>query len=259
MSRRRWRAGTLFALRAAEWQLPSGAADFIQTRRIADRMFNSYETGGYLVWRLWPMQRDFIDPRGLSEEAYADYKRILLNTDSARPLAEIRNRDARPGRLRLSVGPGYPLAAELAKPEQTEWKLVYADSQGVIFMRHPPPGVRAAECHGNAARRPGKQCDQHMLHDPVRPALRPWLERTVRPCRQRGSGQPVDGALPGTPDGPDPEAEQIQQSLRVTSLNDQALSLESKGDLTGAEPLFRAPWPSPRRPWGQTIRIRPVR
>ena len=28
------------------------------------------------------MQRDFIDPRGLSEEAYADYRRILMYTDS---------------------------------------------------------------------------------------------------------------------------------------------------------------------------------
>ena len=71
-------AGNVFAFRAAEWQLPSGAADFIQAHRVKDRMFNSYETGGYLVWRLWPLQRDFIDPRGLSEEAYADYRRLLI-------------------------------------------------------------------------------------------------------------------------------------------------------------------------------------
>jgi hypothetical protein len=69
-------AGNVIALRAAEWQLPSGAAYFIEKRQIRDRMFNGYETGGYLVWRL-PLRRDFIDPRGLSEEVYADYKRIL--------------------------------------------------------------------------------------------------------------------------------------------------------------------------------------
>ena len=38
---------------------------------------------------------------------------------------------------------------------------------------------------------------------------------------------------------PDPEAERINQSLRVTSLNDQALSLESKGDYAAAELLYR--------------------
>src|SRR5262249_14267419 len=36
-------SGDSFAFRAAEWQLPSGAAGFIQQRQIADRMFNSYE------------------------------------------------------------------------------------------------------------------------------------------------------------------------------------------------------------------------
>jgi tetratricopeptide (TPR) repeat protein len=40
--------------------------------------------------------------------------------------------------------------------------------------------------------------------------------------------------------GADPEAERIYQSLRVTSLNHQALSLQSKGDLMGAESLFRS-------------------
>ena len=75
-------SGNAFAFRAAQWQLPSGAADFIQAHHLTDRMFNNYETGGYLVWRLWPMQRDFIDPRGLSEDAYADYRRILMNSDA---------------------------------------------------------------------------------------------------------------------------------------------------------------------------------
>ena len=40
--------------------------------------------------------------------------------------------------------------------------------------------------------------------------------------------------------GPDPEAEQTYQSLRVTSLNNAALSLEDKGDVEGAEPLIRS-------------------
>ncbi len=74
-------SGGAFQLRAAEWQLPSGAADFLQAHQISQRIFNTYATGGYLVWRLWPMQKDFIDPRGLSEEAFADYNRMLVNTD----------------------------------------------------------------------------------------------------------------------------------------------------------------------------------
>src|SRR5262249_17738080 len=58
--------GHAFQLHAAEWMLPSGAADFLKAHHVTAPMFNTYENGGYLVWRLWPAQKDFIDPRGLS-------------------------------------------------------------------------------------------------------------------------------------------------------------------------------------------------
>ena len=67
---------------AAEWTLPLAAADFLQAHHVTSRMFNTYENGGYLVWRLWPAERDYIDPRGLSEEAFVDYNRILYYADS---------------------------------------------------------------------------------------------------------------------------------------------------------------------------------
>src|SRR6202008_1776183 len=108
-------AGNAFGFPAAGWELPSGAADFLQRHNIADRMFNNYETGGYLVWRLWPMQRDFIDPRGLSEEGYEDYKRILMNAGDLEKygiqMLVVESFDYLSGQV-------YPLVAELAKPEQ---------------------------------------------------------------------------------------------------------------------------------------------
>ena len=109
--------GNVFALRAAGWQLPSGAADYIQARGIITRMFNNYETGGCLVWRLWPMQRDFIDPRGLSEEVFADYKYILTHAassggESTEKLLQIRDSNGgchsrqAPGSRRTGRRPG---------------------------------------------------------------------------------------------------------------------------------------------------------
>ncbi len=234
--------GNAFALHAADWQLPSGAADFIQARRITDRMFNSYETGGYLVWRLWPMQRDFIDPRGLSEEVYADYKRILINADqSAEKLLRkygiqmvvVEGFDFLSGQV-------YPLVMELADPANSEWKLAYSDSTSVIFMRNPPAGAGSRNALEALLESLEKQCGQHIQHDPARPYCARGLGEVyaftgnVEPAR-RWMKYYLEHRT-----GPDAEAEQTYQSLQVTSLSNVALSLEAKGDLAGAEPLFRS-------------------
>ena len=171
-----WRAasGGAFQLRAAEWRLPSGAADFLQAHQVDGRLFNTYETGGYLVWRLWPLQKDFIDPRGLSEEAYTDYRRILYNADSngGKSGADLIEKYGiqvlvLEGFERFS-GQIYLLAAALADPHQREWNLVYSDSKGVVFMRHPPAGVQplnSLDALGSIE----LQCREQVQHDPVRP------------------------------------------------------------------------------------------
>ncbi len=233
------RVGNVFALRAAEWQLPSGAADFIAAHRIADRMFNNYETGGYLVWRLWPLQRDFIDPRGLSEEAYADYLRMLTEPKSAEALLHKYG-------IQMIViegfdylsGHAYPLGVDLADTH-AEWKLVYSDAEGVIFMRHPPPGIEPVDAPAALLQSLQMQCAEHMRHDPARPRCARGLAELYAFRGNVAQAEKWMAYYLNHRASPDPEAEQIAQSLRVTSLNNAALSLESKGDLAGAEPLFR--------------------
>jgi len=233
--------GNTFALHAADWQLPSGAAEFIQSHRITDRMFNNYETGGYLVWRLWPMQRDFIDPRGLNEEVYADYKRILTNTDSAEKLLRkygiemvvVEGFDYLSGQV-------YPLVMELAGSANAEWKLAYTDSKSVIFMRHPPAGVEARNSLEGLLESLEKQCGQHIQHEPARPYCARGLSEVYAFTGNVEQGRRWMEYYLEHRTGPDPEAEQTYQSLRVTSLNNAALSLESKGDMEGAEPLIRS-------------------
>ena len=171
-----WQVGSggAFQLRAAEWQLPSGAADFLKAHQVTEPMFNTYETGGYLVWRLWPMQKDFIDPRGLSEEAYTDYRRILFNADSngGKSGAELIEKYhiqvlVVEGFDRFS-GKVYLLPAALADPNQHEWKLVYSDAKGVVFMRHPPAGVQELNSL-EALASIELQCREQVQHDPAKP------------------------------------------------------------------------------------------
>jgi len=52
--------------------VPMGAAkavDFLQEQKISGRMFNNFDIGSYLIWRLYPQQQVFVDNR---REAYSD-------------------------------------------------------------------------------------------------------------------------------------------------------------------------------------------
>jgi tetratricopeptide (TPR) repeat protein len=240
-----WASGNTFAFRAAEWQLPSGAADFIRAHQLKHRMFNNYENGGYLAWRLWPIQRDFIDPRGLSEEAYADYRHMLLNTDAAgkkgaeKLLAKYGIRMIVVDGFDYLSGQAYPLVMELAGSSQPDWKLVYADAKGVILMRQPPPDVQPLETGTALMPSLEAQCELHIRHDRGRPHCARGLAELYSVLGDGTRARQWIAFYLAHRTGPDPEAERIDRSLEVTSLNDSALSLESSGDLAGAEGLLR--------------------
>ena len=129
-----------------DWRFSAGAADFLLAHRVTARLFHSYESGGYLMWRLWPQNQVFIDGRALSEATFADYKRMAFNADSSTgPSAEELLNRYGVGAIVMPMidysGKVYLLPAALSDPSQHEWKLVYADRQAVIYMRTPPPGV----------------------------------------------------------------------------------------------------------------------
>jgi len=156
--------GEFFQLRAAEWRYPAGAASFLNEHHITAPLFNTYEYGGYLIWK---DQRVFIDGRALSESVFQDYRTIL-----AAPPGE-------PARTALltkygvgamvvnafeyNAGTLYPIV--LALPD---WKLVYEDPQSLVFVRDLPPGMPALDAsrlydHLDA------ECRLHVEHDPDLP------------------------------------------------------------------------------------------
>ncbi len=139
--------GEAFQLRAAEWRFPSGAAGFLLAHDVQAPLFNTYEFGGYLIWRLWPHDRVFIDGRALSESVFNDYARILYNHSNAdggptgQELLDRYNVQAIVmNGFEYSEGLAYNLMLSLSGP-QTKWKLVYNDPQAVVFMRDAPAGV----------------------------------------------------------------------------------------------------------------------
>jgi hypothetical protein len=164
--------GSFFQLRAAEWKFPKGAADFLAEHHITQPMFNTYEYGGYLIWRAWPGERTFIDGRALSESAFQDYARILYNHDGSDGLPDADELLRRYGiqvivmnTFEPSTGPVYVLAAALADPAQTAWKLVYNDPQALIFMRTPPAGVQPLNSL-DVFTHMEDECGLHLAHEP---------------------------------------------------------------------------------------------
>src|ERR1039457_681710 len=158
-----------FQLRYAEWKYPAGAADFLLAQHITQPMFQSFDKGGYLVWRCWPEERSFIDGRGLNETAFADYQRMVKYLPGARELLDrygiqvvVMNA------FEANSGSVYVLPLALADPAEKEWKMVLADAGATVFMRHPPPGVQplaSPEIFTSME----AQCQATLDHDPARP------------------------------------------------------------------------------------------
>ncbi len=161
--------GRAFQLRDAAWKYPAGAADFLLAHHITQPMFNSYEKGGYLLWRCWPQERTFIDGRSLNETAFADYLRIEKFLPGARRLLDLYGiQVVVMNAFEVNSGSTYVLPLALADPAEKEWKMVFADAGAVIFMRQPPPGVPPLPVE-RLFESMEAQCQAALSHEPVRP------------------------------------------------------------------------------------------
>jgi hypothetical protein len=211
--------GSFFQWRAAEWKVPKGAADFLAIYHVTQPMFNTYEYGGYLIWRLWPMQRTFIDGRALSESVFQDYVRILYNHDASDGMAsgeELLNRYGVQAivmnTFEYSAGLVYLLAPALADPAQTTWKLVYNDPQALVFMRTPPAGVQALNSL-DVLTHMEDECRLHIEHEPEFTRCARSLGQTFAKVGDYARARKWVGIYLEHPHAPDPEAEQAYQRL----------------------------------------------
>ena len=109
---------------------PAAAVDFLQAQKVTGTIFDSYGWGGYVMWRLYPTARVFIDGRA---DVYGDafieneyMKAYRGGVDWRTPLDRYSVRT-------VLVEPDAPLAAQLA--QDAAWRQVYADKQAVVFER----------------------------------------------------------------------------------------------------------------------------
>jgi hypothetical protein len=108
---------------------PKGAVDFIQRENLNAPMFNLYEWGGYLIWRLYPGQRVFIDGRA---DVYGPLIQDYLATYRAAPNWHTALDSYDVGLV--LIPPSAPLAALLTA--DSRWRRIFQDNGAVIFIRN---------------------------------------------------------------------------------------------------------------------------
>jgi hypothetical protein len=116
--------------------VPEGAADFLSHNTINGNMLNEYGFGGYLIWRLYPGKKMFIDTRKMKNDVFNEY-RTIVNLGKGTPQAwmdimkkyDITHIVITP---LMQQGDIYPLVEYLF--DSKEWILVYADHLSLIFV-----------------------------------------------------------------------------------------------------------------------------
>ena len=108
---------------------PVQAVDWIESNPIEGNMFNEFNWGGYLLYRLWPGHLVFVDSQSdfYGEPLMREYEAMMIAQDNWRELFQ---------KYEISWVI-IPTQAPLAKPLsiETDWKTVYQDTVAVIFVR----------------------------------------------------------------------------------------------------------------------------
>jgi hypothetical protein len=214
--------GRFFQFRAALWEYPSGAADFLRTHAISKPMFNTYEYGGYLIWRLWPEERTFVDGRALNESVYQDYRRILYNpgatpnvlgSEAQRLLDRYAVRVIVMNTFEYVTGAFYPLALALGNPKTSDWQLVYEDPQSLVFLRDPPAGIPVLDKAVQSIEHMEAECTLHIEHEPDYPLCARSLADLSLRAGDNERAKRMLGLYLSNATEKDPSAEQVLRRL----------------------------------------------
>ena len=116
---------------------PVRAVSFLAAQHPPGPILNDYDWGGYLIWRLYPENRVFIDGRA---DVYGDV--LMKDFGDANSLTDDWRGVLERWRIRTVIlKSGSPLITALRTSR--EWKELYGDSQATVMARGP--SITAAE------------------------------------------------------------------------------------------------------------------
>lgn len=115
-----------------ETSTPVGAMDYIQQQALEGNIFHPQIYGDYLIWRLWPAQRSFIDGRVhlFDDSVVRDYRLAFNDSHWEERLARydikylLLSKEEEENRMMI----------ESARSSGA-WRLIYEDSTSVLFQK----------------------------------------------------------------------------------------------------------------------------
>ncbi|HXW17978.1 MAG TPA: tetratricopeptide repeat protein, partial [Candidatus Acidoferrales bacterium] len=124
------------------WWFPERAAAFLERENIPAQIFDSYNEGGYIVWRLGPKYLDYIDGRAIPFGPRSFERNTELM--SAPPDSPAWQQEAERYGINSIIVPlgryfGLPLFPALQEFCSSDaWRPVYLDEVSAVFVRRRP-------------------------------------------------------------------------------------------------------------------------
>jgi hypothetical protein len=112
-------------------KFPKDAAEYLlqnEEELSKYNMFNYYGWGGYLIWKLYPTYRVFVDGRA---DLYGDFIGEYAKVKNLRPEAPEILKKYNISLILIPKG----IALDLYFNESTSWEMIYVDNVSVIYLR----------------------------------------------------------------------------------------------------------------------------
>ncbi|MEI6634000.1 MAG: hypothetical protein WCP22_09295 [Chlamydiota bacterium] len=132
------------------WKLfPVQAVDFVERNRVEGPIFNSYGIGGYLIWRLYPRTRVFVDGR------VEMYGTGFLKTYMLYWQPEVWEWYVGNYGITCAVIDREPNYTTRYLDENPGWALVFFDDRAMVYLRNTPQNEDLIRRHRYRFIRPG--------------------------------------------------------------------------------------------------------
>ncbi len=131
--------------------VPIQAVDFIVDHGLKGPMFNSYGIGGYLIWRLYPEEKVFVDGR------VEMYGTDFLKTYMFYWHPSVWNDYVKKYRLSYAIIDREPNYTTRYLDESPDWKLVFFDDRAMVYVRDTPEHSALVQQYGYRYIRPGAE------------------------------------------------------------------------------------------------------
>lgn len=127
--------GPKFGLGIMNDYFPNQAADFLLENKIPGPMFNTFDWGHYLAWKLYPLYQVFIDGRVISALLFYEHDYVMnAKNNWEKILDKYKINFIITNSMYFDSGDLFPLIAALIN--SNNWILIYKDEKSLIFIKN---------------------------------------------------------------------------------------------------------------------------